>query len=286
VRAILAWPVLTAQLVIFGTAVFALSLADDAGGERDRLLASLIGLWRILGLTAILFSPLLFVKVAAGMAGTDWWGALPFVLQVLRQTHAGAVWKWRLPLVILLGVLAWLPFARARAALLLLFTSAALLLCESLTSHAIDVGGLTVAIDFVHQMAAAVWIGAILGLRLGAIRARLSDVWVNATAPWVSRLAEWTVATLIVSGVYTAYHALMGNPALLIYAAYGRVLLFKLGAASIVLLMGAYNRFVLIPQLAASGARRALLRNVAVESILLLGVIGITALLANTPPAH
>jgi len=286
VRAIIAWPVLTAQVLIFGTAFFALSLADDGGGQRERLLASLLGVWRILGLMALLFSPILFVEIVAGMAGTDWWGALPFATQVLRETHAGAVWEWRLPLVFLLGVLAWLPLARARTAVLLLLTSAALMLCESLTSHAIDHGAAAVAIHCVHQMAAAVWIGAILGLWLGAIRARLSDDWVNATAPWVSRLAVWTVAALILSGIYTAYHALMGDPALLIYAAYGRVLLVKLGAASIVLLIGAYNRFMLISELAASGARGALLRNVAVESILLLGVVGIASLLANTPPAH
>jgi putative copper export protein len=285
-RAILAWPVLAAQLLIFGTAVFALSLADDASGERERLLASLIGAWRVLGLTALLFSPILFVEIAAGMAGTDCWGALPFATQVLRETHAGAVWEWRLPLTISLGVVAWLPLARARMALLLLLLSGALMLCESLTSHAIDHGDAAVAIHWVHQMSVAVWIGAILSFWLGAQRARLSDVWVNATAPWVSRLAEWTVAALILSGVYTAYHALKGDPALLLYAAYGRVLLVKLGAASIVLMIGAYNRFMLIPELAVSGARGMLLRNVAIESILLLGVVGVAALLANTPPAH
>ncbi|MGH7877923.1 MAG: copper resistance D family protein [Candidatus Binataceae bacterium] len=234
----------------------------------------------------MLVSPLLFVQITAGMAGTNWWNAIPLAPQVLRETHAGAVWQWRLPIVILVAAMPWPVLDRARSARLLLYASAALLLCESLTSHAIDRGGVAVAIYFTHQMAAAVWIGAILGLWLGARHAHLSDSWVERTAPWVSRLAGWTVAVLLLSGIYTAYHALMGDPALLMYAAYGRVLLIKIGAASIVLLIGAYNRFMLMPELAAANARRALLRDVAVESILLFGVIGIAALLANTPPAH
>ncbi|MGH7838677.1 MAG: hypothetical protein ACREQC_12770, partial [Candidatus Binataceae bacterium] len=100
-RALLAWPVLTAQLLMFGTAAFALSLGNDAGAERDQLIASLISLWRLLGLTVLLVSPLLFVQITAGMAGTNWWNAIPLAPQVLRETHAGAVWQWRLPIVIL-----------------------------------------------------------------------------------------------------------------------------------------------------------------------------------------
>ena len=71
----------------------------------------------------------------------------------------------------------------------------------------------------------------------------------------------------------------------IIYAIYGRTLMVKLGAASVVLLIGAYNRFVLIPE--RNGPERgSLLRNVGLESILLAGVAGLAALLANTPPAH
>jgi hypothetical protein len=36
------------------------------------------------------------------------------------------------------------------------------------------------------------------------------------------------------------YRALMGDPTMMIFSAYGRILLVKLGAAAIVLLIGAY----------------------------------------------
>ena len=285
-RALIAWPILTSQFLIFGTSAFALSLGAAPEAERERLIESLIGPWRALATIAMLASPLLFAQIAAGMAGTDMIAALPFLPEVLRETHAGSVWEWRLPIAMVLAIGAWLPLGKKLVAGIMLGLSAALLLCESLTSHAIDKGAIAVAVQFFHELAGALWIGAILDLWLGATRARLSDAWVEHTAPWVSRMAEWTVVILLLSGLYAAYRALLGEPALLMYTAYGRVLMIKIAAASLVLLIGAYNRFMLIPEMAVADARGALLRNVAVESILLVGIIGIAALLANTPPAH
>ncbi len=54
----------------------------------------------------------------------------------------------------------------------------------------------------------------------------------------------------------------------------------------LVLLIGAYNRYWLMPAVSESSAQASLLRNVGIESILLIGVLGLAALLANTPPAH
>jgi putative copper export protein len=42
----------------------------------------------------------------------------------------------------------------------------------------------------------------------------------------------------------------------------------------------------LIPAIVKSSSRAALLRNVGIESIMLVGVLGLAALLANTPPVH
>jgi putative copper export protein len=222
----------------------------------------------------------------SGMAELSWCQSLPLIPAVLRETHAGRIWAWRLPIVIILAAASWSPLQGVSETVLLLASSAALMLCESLTSHAIDWGALTVVVHFLHQAAVALWIGAILGLWYGARRIRLGEAWVGITAPWVSRMAEWTVVALLLSGLYTAYYALMGDPTMLVYAAYGRVLLIKLSAAALVLLIGAYNRFVLIPQVDRPEALISLVGNVAIESVLLIGVIGIAAVLANTPPTH
>jgi putative copper resistance protein D len=285
-RVLFAWPVLATQLIIFGTAAFALSLGSDAAARRDRLIAGLRVIWRVLGLISLALSPFLFIEIVAGMAGTTWSQALSYSCEVLRETHAGHVWEWRFPLVILLATAGWLPLHRATSAILLFAISGSLLFCESLTSHAIDYGAAAVALFLVHELSGGLWIGAVFSLWFGARRVQLSADWIDLTAPWVSRLAGWTVIVLLLSGGYTAYQTLMGDVSLLLHSAYGRNLLIKIGAASIVLLIGAYNRFILIPELAGFAARNALLKNVLLESILLIGVVGLAALLANTPPAH
>jgi putative copper export protein len=285
-RALLAWPLLAAQIVVFGTAAFALSLGPGSAGRRDQLIECLVPLWRGAALIDLAISPFTFLAMAAAMADLPWRQTVPLVPDIIRQTHAGAVWEWRFMVVTLFAIAAWLPTRRVVATLVLLALSSVLLFCDSLTSHAIDKGFAAVIIYFIHEIAAALWMGAILCLWLGAVRGRLGKTWLALTAPWVSRLAGWTVAALILSGLYNAYNTLGTDPERLIYAAYGRTLVVKVCAASIVLCIGGYNRFLLIPHVGSSPANHALLRNVAVESVLLIGVIGLAALLANTPPAH
>jgi putative copper export protein len=273
-------------LVIFGTAVFALSLGSSPVARRQQLISGLLMIWRVLGAIALALSPFLFIEIIAGMAGSDWSRVLPYFFAVLRETHAGHVWQWRFPLVALLAIAGWLPLSRIASAAALAAISASLLLCESLTSHAIDHGAIAIVFFVIHELSAGLWIGAVFALWFGARRMTMEADWVDLAAPWVSRLATWTVVVLLLSGGYTAYRALMGDAALLLYSAYGRNLLIKVGAASIVLFIGGYNRFVLIPDVTATRARTALLLNVLLESVLLLGVIGLAALLANTPPAR
>ena len=99
-------------------------------------------------------------------------------------------------------------------------------------------------------------------------------------------VAGWTVAILILSGMYTAYYSLGADSHRLIDSAYGRTLVDKVCAAMLVLLIGAYNRYWVMPAVSQASAQESLLRNVGVESLLLIGVLGLAALLANTPPAH
>jgi putative copper export protein len=88
------------------------------------------------------------------------------------------------------------------------------------------------------------------------------------------------------SGLYTAYYSLGADPHRLVEAAYGRALVDKICAAMLVLMIGAYNRYWVMPAVSETSAQESLLRNVGIESILLVGVLGLAALLANTPPAH
>lgn len=283
-RALVAWPMLTAEVTMFGTAVFALLLAPAQ--EFDALADALTPLWRALSLLALFCAPLALLISVANMGDVSLRAAIAYLPEVIRETHFGHIWRLSLPLTVIPPLLAWAPgSARVRSAGIALATGA-LLLLVSLASHAIDRGGAAVAIYFVHEIAASLWIGAILTLWMGAIVGRLGARWITRTAPRVSSAAGWTVAVLILSGIYTAYYSLDADPRRLIYAAYGRVLVDKLCAAMLVLLIGGYNRYWLMPRVNESAAQESLLRNVGIESLLLIGVLGLAALLANTPPAH
>jgi len=283
-RALIAWPMLTAETAVFGTAVFALAMAPAA--ESEALVEVLTPWWRALSLLVVICAPLALLIGVANMGNLSVRAAILILPQVVRETHFGHVWRWILPLAIILPIAAWAPCSGRTKASVLALATGGLLLLVSFASHAIDRGRLAVAVYFVHEIAASLWMGAILTLWIGAVVGNLGARWVTRTAPRVSSAAGWTVAVLIVSGVYTAYHSLNADPQRLIESAYGRVLVDKLCAAAIVLLIGGYNRYWLMPEVSESAAQESLLRNVGIESLLLFGVLGLAALLANTPPAH
>jgi copper transport protein len=284
-RPLLSWPGLFSELLIFGTTTFALTL-DEHGRGRSILMTSFFGLWRIAAVLDVLFSPLLLLEIGSGMAGVGWTATWPLMPQILSETYAGRIWRWRLGVVVLMGVMAFWPMRSWWRAMSLAVASAVLLFLGSLTSHAIDHGSDAVFVYLIHECAAALWLGAVLSLWWGAKIGRGDDRWIDQVAPWASRLAGWTVLVLVLSGSFTAYLFLVGEPVRIFYSAYGRTLLIKVGAAAIILMIGAYNRFILMAELTGSAARRNLVRNVGVESVMLAGVVYIAALLANTPPAH
>ena len=283
-RAIVAWPLLVAKTSIFGTAMFA--LLPGPPPQVEGVTYALTPLWRGLTLLAVLLSPLALLVGTANMVESSPLAAIPFVPQVVRYTHFGHVWSWSFPLTLALFVIAWTPGRGPLKTGALGIVASVLVLLVSFSSHAIDRGRLALIVYFIHEAAAALWIGAILGFWFGAVRGKLGPEWIQRTAPTVSNIAGCAVATILLSGLYTAYYSLDGDPHRLIDSAYGRTLVEKVFVAMLVLLIGAYNRYCLIPAISHSSAQKRLLQNVGIESLLLIGVLGLAAQLGNTPPAH
>ncbi len=289
VAALLGWPVLLAQAFIFGSATLSLIVKAwtvGGAGTGDALARALARWWRILALISFLFAPLTLLSEVAGMVGVSWRQALPFVGEVLSETHAGHVWEWQLPVTLALLLAAWIPMRDAARALMLCLLCTALLLMGSLTSHAIDESAMAVAVHFIHEIAAGLWAGSLFGCWLGARHAGLESRFTVEAPAMLSRLALWSVSVLVLGGIYIAYQGLGPSLDHLLYSDYGRVLMVKLAVFGLVLGVGAYNRCFLMPVLDQSLARRALIRNVGAESLMLVGVLALAALLAHTPPAR
>jgi copper transport protein len=273
-------------VLIFGTAGFALMAAPSEVVDGDRWGQSMAVLWRVLSLIVLVVSPLRLLSVGAGMADSTFREVIPVMPQIMRETFAGRVWTWRLATALLLALVAWIPAPGRLATALIFAVSAALLAFQSVTSHAVDKGALAIAVHWAHQAAAGMWIGALVSLLIGATYGHVGAEWLRSATSRVSTIAGWSVAALIVTGGIRAWDSLGLRLDLLVNSIYGRTLLWKVGTAATVILIGGYNRYRLVGSVGESSARAALIRNVAVECVLLAVVLGWSVVLANTPPPH
>jgi putative copper export protein len=107
----------------------------------------------------------------------------------------------------MLAITAWIP-ARRILPVLILAISAVLLLCQSITSHAVDSGAYAIAIHFIHQVAAGLWIGALVSLLIGATYGHARAEWLKWATGRVSTIAAWSVAALLVTGSVRAWYAI------------------------------------------------------------------------------
>jgi copper transport protein len=144
----------------------------------------------------------------------------------------------------------------------------------ALSGHAATAPPQAVAVPvlLVHTAIAAFWVGSFLPLR----RAARGDV------ARFSAIAVWLVPVLVAAGLVMA---LLQVPrwSALVTSGYGIALLVKLTFVGALLLVAAFNRFVLMPRLPGSMPR--LRASIAVELALAMAILGATAVLSQlTPP--
>jgi copper transport protein len=156
----------------------------------------------------------------------------------------------------------------------------------------------SVALDTFHSWATAAWLGGLVALAAlvpAAARRLESEDRVRLGAGVVVRfstLAVGAVGLLVVTGVYRAL-AELSSLSDLVDTGYGRALLVKLAIFAVMLLGGAYNRFVVHPRLERAaiglepsdrGAMAALRTSVAAELALAAAVMVAVAVLVSLPP--
>jgi len=167
----------------------------------------------------------------------------------------------------------------------------ALLPIPSVAGHALDRGQwprpLNVAADILHVGAAAVWIGGLLALAIGLPRAarRLSaEQRVRFSAvlvPRLSAIALGSVAVIAVTGLIRALSELSAVSQLW-SSGYGRALVVKTCLLALLVSLGWINRSRLVPRLRLEALRR----NVAVELVVLAGLVIAVAFLTDLAPGH
>jgi putative copper export protein len=253
VAALIQWLALASLVMLIGATALDLFVLPPNAPALDgarRSLRRWVGLSTAMLFMATMGHLLIRTRTMSGGGLGALMAAIPLVL---TRTHFGTVWIARFAALAALTVCLIMSGRRARSAVFLL--AIGLGLTTSLTGHASDWGDFSVSvlIDYGHLLAAAIWIGGLLGLAL-AVFPRVS----RAPAPVVvsiasrfSAVAGIMLAIVVISGSYNAWVQTRVVSALWM-TTYGRVLLVKICLVLAVVGFGALNRFAVLPGLAGT----------------------------------
>jgi len=224
------------------------------------------------------------------------------LLDLLGRGRFAALWWIRLALVLVsLSMLAWRGVRRWPGQVAIVATGLALL-TSSLNSHGaalLSGAYLAVAVDWLHFLAVATWIGGLLSLvfvlpvAVHASQATGERVLARAIARF-STVALTAVGVIAVTGTFQAWLE-VGSWEGLVQTAYGLSITAKIGLLVLMLGLAAFNLLIVRPRLASvagagSAAAAVLARrfSAAVRGEIALGlvVLIVAAILTGLSPAR
>jgi copper resistance protein D len=224
---------------------------------------------------------------------------------VLSQTHFGVAWQLRFLFCVLLAGCLLGRRTRDIAAPVWQEVLAALLAGAFLGSLAFAGHGeeglglerdLHLAADFLHLIAAGLWLGGLvpLALLLFFLRRFFEKAWVSIACDAAIRFSNLGIAavgTLLISGTINACF-LIGGMQRFVDTSYGRLLILKITLFAAMVGLAGINREYLLPRLVGDGSTdlgsrtvQQLVRNTLLEISLGIGVIVIVGMLGIMAPA-
>ena len=182
------------------------------------------------------------------------------------------------------------PDPRRRAALLTGAVVAAV--SPALVGHtrSYQPTALLLGADAVHLLAAATWLGGLVGLVLTVRALAGRELLAASTLARFSTLASSLLLAIAVAGAVLGWR-ILGAWSGFVDTRYGLLLLVKIGLALVIAAIGGWNRFVVLPRVRDSvgfdqRARTAgtVTRTMAVEASLVVVLLGVTGFLVNASP--
>ncbi len=184
-------------------------------------------------------------------------GGVDAILNVLQATRFGTIWLFRASLLMILGVLIFRDATEHRAMRIGALLGVALVFTQSLTSHGAAVSDppiLPLAIDFIHLLLAAIWVGGLFQLLI-AIQSFETDTLAKIISTF-SLVAFVCVGVIIATGTYSMIVQVEPLEAFF-ETLYGEALFVKLLLILPLLALGALNLIITRPALAGMVAQRA-----------------------------
>jgi len=180
---------------------------------------------------------------------------------------------------VLLALLAFWAMAKGQARLAL-FLGVACLAVSGAVGHSAGIDPMwAIPAKIVHLIGASIWMGGLLWLGW-TFRRDITAFRIEARR--VSSAALIALIAVAGSGIGQTL-LFLDWPWDLLGSLYGRLIIAKISGLIILILLGAYNRFSLVPNLDDSRKGRKLSRSVTQELVVMLAIIIISGFLANVP---
>lgn len=306
VNTLVRWGELVGLAIVAGAVVTLIvvwgPVLREISGDIGRQLRLRLRLLTFIGLAVLSVALVADVLQMAAASTSEDLGLVQASIDVLSGTQAGLLVLMRLVLLAALFIVLHRTAgakdgARSRQLWLAAGLAALLLAGRSLESHAAasesSIVVFSVASDFVHLGAAAVWVGGLMALIVGLAVTRSLDGRVTAQA--VRRFSSLAIVCVCLIGVTGLYNAWLEVASLraLAETRYGQVLMVKTGILMMVLGLAAVNLLGIHSELVervsshAASAFKRLGQNLGFvvrgEVTLALMIFVMTALLANLP---
>lgn len=232
--------------------------------------------------------------LTATMVGSSGFAAVcgQFVA-VMTGTHAGCVFLCNCCLTLALLILlvlqrGWKTRANTWTLLAVLITLAAI---RAATGHPASGGDFTLPefVQFFHLISIATWAGGIIAAGFFVLPALLRSQKNEAIEEFLftlSRTVTIALLAVVLSGIYNSYRGLDGSVAPLLRTQWGGLLDLKVFLVCIAVAMGASNRRILRRGRVLSSKQISRLSLVLrAEGVVMVLILLVSALLANSPPA-
>jgi copper resistance protein D len=226
--------------------------------EQENIIS---GIRRLLGVCVtlmIISSGANVIWRAMEMSGRPLSAVFPVLPTVIFRTHLGRAWLIRIGALLLLSITLMASGRRSgshRFTYFMIGIAVIITMTESASGHASDRGDFSVSeiMDFLHLIAACVWGGGLFALSF-VILPKLTRTSDNPTALIAdvgrrfSRLAGIAIAIVAITALYNSWSN-VGSFEALYKSSYGWTVLAKIALFLLLVLLGAFNRYVSVPLL-------------------------------------
>ena len=165
---------------------------------------------------------------------------------------------------------------------LLLLATLALTYTFTISGHAdlVDKESIAKVAILLHNIAGGLWLGSLVIIANSFRYIKNNNEIKIAMIAGFSKVATISLFILFPAGLTLSW-TMFNSFTEVINTEYGQKLLLKIGFVALLLLVGAFNHFLLVPKMIKDGDTAKIIKSMKIESLGLFGVLALTALLTN-----